>query len=146
VTNEAPQDSTMISVISEVMATDQLIRARLAKALPKGLALSHFSVLNHLCHVDGERSPAHLARTFNVTKGAMTNTFGKLEIAGYIHIRPDWDDARRKWIGLSGAGRAVREDALRSVAPLFDEITRKIGSEQLRETLPLLRDLRLALS
>jgi DNA-binding MarR family transcriptional regulator len=146
VKNASITDPIMITLISEVMTTDQMIRARLAKALPKGLELSHFSVLNHLVNVDGERSPVDLARAFNVTKGAMTNTLNKLEIAGYIHIRPDWDDARRKWIGLSGAGRAVREDALRSVAPLFQEILDKVGEDQLRKTLPLLRDIRLALS
>jgi DNA-binding MarR family transcriptional regulator len=127
------------------MAVDQLVRARLAKALPKGLELSHFSILNHLVMVDAERSPVDLARTFNITKGAITNTLGKLEVAGYIHIRPDWDDARRKWIGISGAGRAVREEALRSMKPLFDEVANKLGEDRLRKTLPIIRDLRLAL-
>mgnify|MGYP002062747118 CR=1 FL=1 len=34
-------------------------------------------------------SPAQLARTFHVTRGAMTNTLGKLEWAGHVHIHPD---------------------------------------------------------
>jgi DNA-binding MarR family transcriptional regulator len=139
-------DPIAISLFSEVMATDQMVRARLAKTLPKGLELSHFSVLNHLVHIDAERSPVDLARTFNVTKGAMTNTLRKLEFAGYIHIRPDWDDARRKWVGISGAGRNARDEALRTMKPFFEEISEKLGTEKLRKTLPLLRELRMALS
>ena len=49
----------------------------------------------------------------------MTNTLGKLEISGYIHIRPDWDDARRKLVAISPAGVRARDDAIALVAPLF---------------------------
>lgn len=74
------------------------------------MEISHFSVLNHLVFVGGERSPAQLANTFHVTRGAMTNTLAKLEWAGYVHVRPDWDDARRKMVAISrpGGGPANR--------------------------------------
>ena len=83
------------TLFSEVFMMDQLARSRLSKVLPKGMELSQFSVLNHLAHVADERTPAQLAATFHVTRGAMTNTLSKLEWAGHVHIRPDWDDARR---------------------------------------------------
>ena len=70
----------------------------------RGDFLPHFSVLNQLAHIGNERTPAQLAKSFHVTRGAMTNTLSKLEMAGYIHIRPDWDDARRKLVALSPAG------------------------------------------
>ena len=101
--------SLAIGLFSEVIAADQAIRNRLGKVLPKGMELSHFSVLNHLARAGGERSPAQLAETFNVTRGAMTNTLNRLEWAGYVHIRPDWDDARRKMVALSPAGRRARD-------------------------------------
>ena len=44
-------DATAISVLSEIIVLDQIARGRLAKVLPKGMELSHFSVLNHLAHV-----------------------------------------------------------------------------------------------
>jgi len=135
-------DPLAIALFSEIAMADQLARAQLTRALPKGMEVSHFSVLNHLAHVGGERTPAQLARLFHVTKGAMTNTLGKLEKAGYIHIRPDWDDARRKFVGLSPAGRRARDDAARAVAPVFDSTVSALGADKIRAALPFLRELR----
>ena len=98
-----------IALFSELLIADQLARSLLTKALPKGMELSQFSVLNHLAGVGEERTPAQLAKSFHVTRGAMTNTLGKLEWAGHVHIRPDWDDARRKFVAISPAGRAARD-------------------------------------
>ncbi|MBN8292176.1 MarR family transcriptional regulator [Rhodobacter sp. NTK016B] len=125
--------------------TDQLARARLSKVLPKGMELSHFSVLNHLARKQGERTPAQLAKSFHVTRGAMTNTLSKLEAAGHIHIRPDWDDARRKFVSISPSGRQARDAALQAIAPVIGKLANKIGIEKVRATLPVLRDLRVEL-
>ena len=67
-------ETLSVSLFSEILALEQLLRSRISKGLPKGMELSHFSVLNHLAHVGGERTPAQLAKTFNLTRGAMTNT------------------------------------------------------------------------
>ena len=135
-------DPLAIALFSEILAVDGLVRSRLGRALPRGMELSHFMVINHLARVGRERSPAQLAKSFNVTKGAMTNTLNKLEALGYVHIRPDWDDGRRKWVDLSEAGRAARETAVRQIAPLFDDVIGALGQERVRTGLPLLRELR----
>jgi DNA-binding MarR family transcriptional regulator len=101
-------DPLAAALFSELFSADQLARTRLTKVLPKGMELSHFSVLNHLAHLKDERTPAQLAKSFNVTRGAMTNTLNKLEWAGYIHIRPDWEDARSKQVAISPAGQRAR--------------------------------------
>ena len=106
------------------------------------MEISHFSVLNQLVFVGGERSPAQLAQTFHVTRGAMTNTLSKLEWAGYVHIRPDWDDARRKMVAISPAGRQARDHAVASIAPLINEVVGDMGAEKVRTVLPVLRELR----
>ena len=138
-------DSLAVSLFSEILAVDQLARNRLAKALPKGMELSHFSVLNALAHSGGERSPAQLARTFHLTRGAMTNTLGKLEWAGWVHIRPDWEDARRKMVSISPAGLAARDAAVAAIAPIIADAVRKAGPDKARTALPLMRALRAAL-
>ena len=135
-----------ISLFSEILAADQMVRSRLSRVLPKGMEISHFSVLNHLTWHNGERSPAQLAETFNLTRGAMTKTLARLEWAGYVHIRPDWDDARRKMVAISPAGQRAREQALNSFAPLVSDVIEQLGEESVRATLPILRQLRMQLS
>lgn len=136
-------DDLAVALFGELFMADQLARNRISKALPKGMELSHFSVLNHLTRISDERTPAQLARAFHVTRGAMTNTLSRLEWAGHIHIRPDWDDARQKFVAISPAGRAARDAAVASVVPLIGEVVQALGAEKVRTLLPVLRELRL---
>ena len=135
-------ESIAIALFGELFMADQLARNRLTKALPKGMHLSHFSVLNHLVRSEQERTPAQLAKAFHLTRGAMTNTLARLEWAGYIHIRPDWDDARRKLVSVSPAGRAARDAAVHAIAPVIAEVVDQIGPDRVRAILPVLRDVR----
>ncbi len=135
-------DSLATALFSEIFMADQLARSRLAKALPKGMELSHFSVLNHLVRSQEERTPAQLAQVFHVTRGAMSNTLARLEWAGYIHVRPDWDDARRKLVAISPTGRAARDAAIAAMAPILADVVKAIGPEKVRAALPVLRELR----
>lgn len=137
--------SLAVTFFSEILTTEQLIRAKLSKVLPKGMEISHFSVLNHLARAGDERSPAQLARSFHVTRGAMTNTLSKLEWAGYVHIRPDWDDARRKMVAISPAGLRARDAAISAITPVIGDMVSDLGDEKFRATLPVLRELRLKL-
>lgn len=124
---------------------DQLARNRLSKVLPKGMELSHFTVLNHLYQLTEPRTPAQLAKSFALTRGAMTNTLNKLEWAGHVHVSPDWDDARRKQVVISPAGRAARDAALAAIAALITGIVEKIGEDSVRDAVPVLRELRQSL-
>ena len=136
------ENSLAVSLFGEILALDQLVRARLAKVLPKGMELSHFSVLNQLSHTKIERTPAQIAKSFRVTRGAITNTLSKLELSGYIHVRPDWDDARRKMVSISPAGIVARNNALTAVTPIINELVSEIGEERLKAIVPILRELR----
>ena len=131
-----------ISLFSEILTVDQLFRNRMAKILPKGMELSHFAVLNQLANINVERTPAQLAKSFHVTRGAMTNTLAKLELAGFIHIRPDWEDARRKLVALSSAGQEARNEALASVSPVISALIEDLSIQKVKTILPALRDLR----
>ena len=72
----------------------------------------------------------------------MTNTLAKLEWAGYVHIRPDWDDARRKQVVISPAGRAARDHAFAQIGPIMTKAIGSAGVEKLKNVLPVLRELR----
>ena len=136
------ENSLAVSLFGEILALDQLVRNRLAKVLPKGMELSHFSVLNQLSHTKTERTPAQIAKSFRVTRGAITNTLNKLELSGYIHVRPDWDDARRKMVSITPAGIVARNNALAAVTPIINELISEMGEERLKAIVPILRDLR----
>ena len=135
-----------VTLFSEILAVDQLARSSVARALPKGMELSHFSVLNHLAHTNAERSPAQLAKTFHLTRGAMTNTLSKLEWAGWVHVRPDWEDARRKMVAISPSGIAARDAAVAAIAPVIAQVGDTVGADKVRIALPVLREMRVQLS
>ncbi len=139
-------DSLAVMLFSEILMLDQLARTAVGRALPKGMELSQFSVLNHLAHTGHERTPAQIARAFHLTRGAMTNTLNKLEWAGWVHIRPDWDDARRKLVSLSPSGLIARDQALAAITPIIGDEVEKIGADRVRVVLPVLRELRIKLS
>ncbi len=138
-------DDTAVALFGELFMADQLARNRISKVLPKGMQLSHFSVLNHLARINDERTPAQLAKSFHVTRGAMTNTLSRLEWAGHIHIRPDWEDARQKFVAISPSGRAARDAAVATVVPLIAEVVQSLGADRVRALLPVLRELRIRL-
>jgi DNA-binding MarR family transcriptional regulator len=138
-------DDLAVSLFGELFMADQLARNRVSKALPKGMELSHFSVLNHLARLNEERTPAQLARAFHVTRGAMTNTLTKLEWAGHVHIRPDWDDARQKFVAISPAGRSARDAAVAAVIPMIADVVQSLGPDKVRAVLPILREMRVKL-
>ncbi len=139
------KNTLAILLFSELLAVDQSVRSRLTKALPKRMEISHFSVLNLLAWHKGERAPAKLAETLNVTRGAMTNTLSKLEWAGYVHIRPDWDDARSKIVAISPSGRQAHEAAIQAITPMITQVVDQIGEDQARAVLPVLREIRVKL-
>jgi len=139
------QSSLAITLVSEILATDQLLRNKLTRILPAGMEISHFSVLTHLAYTNSEKTPAQLAKVFHVTKGAMTNTLNKLEWAGYVHIRPDWDDARRKMVAISPAGRQARDAALSAIEPIIRTLVDETGADDIRAAIPVLREMRLKL-
>lgn len=140
--SETQRDPVVIALFSEIVMVETLARSRLTRVLPKGMELSHFMVLNHFARLGGEKTPAQLARIFHVTKGAMSNTVGRLDAAGYIHVRPDWEDGRRKWVSISPAGLAARDRAVAAVSPVFDDVVAGVGLDRMRTALPVLRRLR----
>ena len=143
---ESPGAAAALTVLAEIKAIDQLAHLHLQRALPDELEVSHYSVLNQLGRLGGERTPAQLARAFRVTKGAMTNTIARLQRADLVAVREDTEDRRKKLVSITPRGAEMRRAATASAAPLFDDIAGQLGRDRLAAALPLLRDLRLLLS
>ena len=139
------KDMNLLILLSEIATIEQLARNKLDNALPKDLNISSFSVLNHFSGSRAEKTPLQLARSFHVTKGAMTNTLNKLEKQGYIHVRPDWNDARKKCVSISQSGIDARNNAMKSIKPIIDEIIQKTDHMTKKSLLGDLRNFREAI-
>ena len=139
------KDMNLLILLSEIATIEQLARNKLDNALPKDLNISSFSVLNHFSGSRAEKTPLQLARSFHVTKGAMTNTLNKLEKQGYIHVRPDWNDARKKCVSISQSGIDARNNAMKSIKPILDEIIQKTNHMTKKSLLGNLRNFREAI-
>lgn len=137
-----PNENLSVALVAEILAVDQMTRALLDRGLPKGMELSQFMVLNLLARVGKEATPAQIADRFHVTRGAMTNTLSRLEAAGHIHIRPDWDDARRKQVSISRSGRTARDTALSAMTPGISAIVGQIGPDRIKTAISILREIR----
>lgn len=129
-------------VLNEIGIISQLAGNLLERRLPDGLRLAQFGVLNHFVRLGGEQSPVELARAFQVTKGAMTNTLQRLESRGYVDVRPDPRDGRAKLVSLTEAGRRAHAEAIGSVSPALAALGKAIPDDRFAEALPFLRELR----
>jgi DNA-binding MarR family transcriptional regulator len=139
---EPPQDPPIFTLFNEIGIIEQLARRRLEGVLPDGLKISHFGVLNHFARLGGERAPTELARAFQVTKAAMTNTLARLEARGLVEIGPDPKDGRAKRVALTNKGRRLRDRAIKALGPELAEIEAHIPVRDFARALPFLQRLR----
>ncbi len=121
----------------------QLSQTAMERLLEHGLSMAGFGVLNHFVvrGVEGQ-APASLARAFQVTKGAMTNTLQRLEAMGYVSVESDARDGRAKIVRLTKAGRAARTRALAALEPELRALLKTIPGEEFAAALPFLERLK----
>ena len=135
-------DPLMFQFFTEIGIIEQLARAQFESVLPDGLKISQFSVLNHLVRLGDNQSPMHLAKAFQVTKGAITNTVQRLESRGLVKVIADPSDGRGKHICLTAKGRAIREECVHNIEPFMNELKDSLGKESFARALPILQQIR----
>jgi DNA-binding MarR family transcriptional regulator len=131
-----------VQVFSEIAAVAQLSRNRLERSLPAGLSQAQFSLLVRLAGHGAEENPADLARAFQLTKGAMTNTLQRLEAPGFVRIEDDAGDRRRKRVRITPAGLAACQGALAAARPAMDALRTRFSDAEFAAVLPFLTALR----
>ncbi|MFM7305860.1 MAG: MarR family winged helix-turn-helix transcriptional regulator [Alphaproteobacteria bacterium] len=135
-------DPPTFQLLNEIAIIEQLARNALERALPDRLRQPHFGVLTHLVRRGDGVSPGGLARAFQTSKAAMTNTLHRLETRGFIRVEGDPKDGRGKRVFLTDAGRAMRERAIVAVWPQMAAIGGVLSEAEIAEILPHLRRLR----
>jgi DNA-binding MarR family transcriptional regulator len=129
-------------VLTEIGIIAQLSRTALERATPDGVSAAGFGVLNHLARLEGDWTPARLARAFEVTKGAMTNTLQRLEAEGLVRMAPDERDGRVKQVTITAKGRRVREATIERLGPAMAALHAQLPRGLVGDLLPLLNTLR----
>ena len=132
----------LYSVMNEVQIVSQLWSNEMRHVMPGALSVAQFSVLNWFSRVDDEATPGRLARAFQVTKGAMTHTLGRLLDARLITISPDPSSGRRKIVRRTRRGAELREAAIANTFGVLQEFASDIDAGRLQRILPTLRLMR----
>ena len=136
------QTPPIFRFFTEVAIVWQLARAILDRVMPEGLTYAQFSIHNHFVRLGGERSLVELARTFQVTKPAMTKLVRKLEEGGFVIVRANPRDSRGKQVAITGRGLAARQSAVEALAPILAELRSAFGAEAFAEAEPFLARVR----
>jgi DNA-binding MarR family transcriptional regulator len=126
----------------EVNIIAQLASNLMQRALPHGLTLAQFSVLNWFVRVDSEATPGRLARAFQVTNGAMTNTLQRLLEKALVTVEPDPANGRQKRVRMTALGRRCRDDAIASTYPDIADFLAEFELAEVRSLIPTLRRMR----
>lgn len=125
----------LFDLFNEIGIVNQLSSTRFDRVLPEGLTRSQFSVLNNFVRLGGTRNPLQLARAFQVTKGAMTNTLKRLEARGSITLSVDPVDKRGKIVKITKSGRALRERAIKAASAELSEVATLLSGAQMDDHL-----------
>lgn len=138
-----PKDRPDVRVMTEINIIAQLSTAQLERTLPDGMSAAQFGVLTHFMRRGGVETPAKLAKAFQVTKGAMTNTLQRLEAQGFVRIVGDETDGRRKLVTLTEAGAAAFNAGLAAMKPHLDAMRSAFTEDEFKAALPFLQALRI---
>ena len=141
--SKSDNDPLAFEVFNEIGIIDQLTSAAFAAVLPKGMTIAQFTVLNHFARLElTEKSPADLARAFQITRPTMTSTLARMENSGLIKIKPDPQDGRAKLVSVTAKGKKMRSDCLKRLAKPMAEAEAVLSHKTMVKILPLLREIR----
>ncbi len=130
------------ALFNEIGIIEQISRTFLEARLTDGLLASHFGVVNHLIRVADGQTPLVLTNAFQVPKTTMTHTLAGLEKHGLVEMRPNPDDKRSKKVWLTPKGRSFRDETIKRMVPLFQELAQDIPPDMIAALLPLLQEVR----
>ena len=136
------KDRPDVRVMTEIGIIAQLSGARLERNLPDGMSAAQFGVLTHFMRRGGVESPAQLAKAFQVTKGAMTNTLQRLEAQGFVTIVGDQVDGRRKLVTLTQVGARAFDAGIAALRPQLEAMRAAFTEDEFKAALPFLQALR----
>ena len=140
--SENNQLPPLFRFFTEVGIIAQLSSNFADRVLPEGVTRAQFALLNHFVRLGGPFSPAQLANSFQVTKGAISQLMQKLTAGGWIEVAPDPNDGRGKLVSITPAGVNLHRRCLEALAKHMGPLTKDIPLDELERALPLLERVR----
>ncbi|MEP0391218.1 MAG: MarR family transcriptional regulator [Erythrobacter sp.] len=133
----------LFGFFNEIGIINQLASAAFCAALPKGMTIAQFTILNHFARLEpGPTPPKDLAAAFQVTRATMTSTLTRMERAGFVAIKPNPEDGRGKLVSITKKGRAMREQCIGLLQNPIAEAGAVLASEDIEALLPQLASIR----
>lgn len=140
--SDKTDDPTLFAFFIEIGIISQLSTNLLERVMPHGLTVAQFSVLNHLSRRDDPQAPAKIASAFQVSKGTMTSTLGKLQSKTFVSITPNPKDGRGKFVALTAEGLAARNDAIGALGPDLAWLSERVNAGEIKELVKQLANIR----
>lgn len=131
-------------LLREMAIVSDLARRSLRRVLPEGLGEAQFEVLNHLVFTSNrDETPSDLARLFEITRPAMTQTLGRMRAGGLVELVPAAGDGRLRHVRLTAAGRARHAGVLAELEQDAARLGARLGARELETLLGQVRRFRL---
>lgn len=116
---------------------------RAESILPSDLTMPQFNILDDLrknALLDNALflTPLELAKSQNITKGAVTNLLNQLYKKQMIMLEKHPKDGRSKLISLSDKGARAHRHSMVALSQLTSEILLQFSSDELSTALPIL--------
>ncbi len=90
---------------------------------------------------DGVTRPIHIAANLGISRQAVHLALAELEQEGLVWLEPDPEDRRAKRVRYSDDPRGIkmRDDALRSLHQVEEQLEARVGTEAYRQLCKVLR-------
>ncbi len=135
-------DLEVEGIVERIAFLYKRIRAMLDDTLAEfGLNVGEWAVLGSLLRAGApyRRSPGQLAKSFDLTSGAMTNRLDRLEAEELIRRLPDPDDRRGVIVELTPKGRDVWQRAVGAQAAKEQFVASSLDASEQKQLNALLR-------
>lgn len=140
-----PGDPAIFKFFTEMSIISNLGDHLFERAMAGKLTVAQFGVLNHLLWSNTRKTIGELAVAFQVAQPTMSSTVKKLLDKGCVELIPDTEDRRVRRVAVTGKGRAMREDAVKAMAPGIAKLEAALPDADWKGMLPFLTQLRMLL-
>ncbi len=120
------------AIFREFGIVQERVEAILKKKLPAHLPAAQFKLLNHLIYTTNQNETASdIAANSHVSLSAMSQVIKQVRLKGYVELKPQEHDTRKKKIIITQAGQQAHQEALMGLDSNFEGMAKSFSSEEL---------------